>query len=273
MRRAALLLAGLLLAVAAATPARALELSGKFIAGGLVIGRTQPGATVRLDGKTVPVATDGEFLLGFPREPAKTAELTVVRPDGTRERKQLRIESRTYHIDRINGLPPRKVTPSAKDLKRIRHEKAIGDAAKEKADQTRLALFDSGFDWPADGRVSGVYGSQRILNGKPRRPHYGTDLAIGDGTPVRAMADGIVRLAYPHMFFNGTAVMLDHGLGLISYYIHLSKLEVTVGERVKKGQVIGLSGASGRATGPHLHWAVFLRGTPLDPALLVPARP
>lgn len=274
MRLAQVLLALLLAAAATATPAVALDLSGPFTEGGLVVGEVAPGTDVRLDGAAVPVGADGRFLIGFPRDAPATMPLSVVYPDGRTETRRLEIASREYDVQRIDGLPERQVSPySAEDLARIRREKELSDAAKTEAERTLESLFASGFQWPAEGRVTGVYGSQRILNGKPKRPHYGTDVAAPPGTPVVAMADGIVRIAHPGMFFNGATVMLDHGHGLVSHYIHLSLVEVELGQRVEKGQRIGLVGASGRATGPHLHWAITLRGVPLDPALLVSPRP
>ncbi len=266
MRRVlSLAVAALLLADA---PAGALDLTGDFVQGGLVAGRTQPGAQVRLGDRRVPVAPDGRFIIGFGRDAPATLRLTVQPPGGgAPQSRTLSIAGRTYKVQRIDGLPKRKVTPLAPDMKRIRRERKLITDVRAKAGPE--ALFSSGFQWPAKGRISGVFGSQRILNGEPRRPHNGIDVAAPPGTPVRAMADGLVALVHPGMFFAGKTVMLDHGLGLTSVYIHLRETSVAEGELVLKGQQIGEIGMTGRATGPHLHWGVSWFNTHLDPALLV----
>ncbi|MDP6175772.1 MAG: M23 family metallopeptidase, partial [Rhodospirillales bacterium] len=161
-------------------------------------------------------------------------------------------------------------TPGKLDLERIRREKSLLAAARSV--RSAQPLFLSGFAWPAKGRISGVYGSRRILNGKPRRPHFGLDLAAPEGTAVLAPADGVVRFAHPGMFFNGKTIILDHGLGLSTAYLHLSAVLVEPGQAVKKGQIIAKVGATGRVTGAHLHWGLRLGATELDPQLLVPPR-
>lgn len=258
-----------ILAVGGATffpgAAGALDLQGSFAQGGLVFGRAEPGATVTLDGKPVRVGKDGRFLIGFGRDSKATAELIVATAAGT-ELRALKIEKRRYDIQRIDGLPPRQVTPDPPTLKRIAAERERIAAARRR--DTEAPLFDAGFEWPARGRISGVYGSQRILNGEGRSPHLGVDIAAPTGTDVVAMSDGVVALADDDLFFTGKTVILDHGHGLTSVYAHLSATAVKQGERVKKGQPIGRMGATGRVTGPHLHWGVHWRGVGLDPALL-----
>lgn len=251
--------------------ASALELDGALSQGGLVVGRVAPGAKVFLDDRPIRVASDGLFVLGFGRKAARELLLTVRHPDGKEQAKTLRIKMRRYEISRVDGLPKRKVTPKAQDLKRIRAESGLIKQARRR--DTPDAYFRSRFVWPVVGRISGVYGSQRILNGKPRSPHGGVDIAAAHGTPVRAMADGIVTLAHRGMFFTGKTVMIDHGHGLLSVYAHLSTIDVKDGAMVKKGARIGRVGATGRATAPHLHWGVSWFATRLDPALVVGPMP
>ena len=257
-----------LLLLTLAAPAQAIEIDGKFIQGGMATGKVAPGSTVTLDGEAVAVAPDGSFLIGFGRNAKKKAVLRATPPDGAPETLTLAIERRSYKIQRIDGLPERKVTPrSPEDLARIRDDRAkiVGVRAR----RTLKTFFDTGFIWPVTGRISGVFGSQRILNGKPRSPHNGVDVAAPKGTPVKAMGDGTVALVHPGMFFSGKTVMIDHGLGLTSVYIHMDTTTVTQGDFVMKGAQIGTVGMTGRATGPHLHWGVSWFNTHLDPALLV----
>ncbi len=265
------LLALLLLLPASALAQEVLTLEGSFRQGGLVTGRTVPGATVALDGKPVRVSPDGIFLFGFGRDAAPTATLTVRLPDGYEEVQTLKVGQRDYRIQRIDGLPPKKVVPPPEAMAQIGRERKKKAAAFR--EDLPEAWFRSGWIWPAEGPISGVFGSQRILNGEPRRPHYGVDVAGPTGTPVVAPADGKVILAIPDMYFEGNAIFLDHGHGLKSVYMHLSELDVTEGQIVRRGERIGAIGATGRVTGAHLHWALYWFRLPLDPALLVPERP
>lgn len=262
---------GLLLLTTTPAWGQSLSLDGAMTQGGLVIGRTSPGAEITLDGRSIEVSADGAFLLGFAWNAAAEARLRAHFADGRTAERRLRIARRQFRVQRIDGLPPRKVTPSAADLVRIRAEKKLITAARK--NRSRSPMFLSGFIRPAAGPVSGVYGSRRILNGQPRRPHFGVDIAGPKGSPVHAMADGRVMFTHPGMFFNGKTILLDHGLGLSSIYIHLDGVVVKTGDRVKKGSLIGRIGESGRATGPHLHWAVRLNGIEVDPALVVTPAP
>lgn len=253
----------------AAFPAVALELEGALTQGGLVVGKVEPGAKVSVDGQPVTVSDRGYFLVGFGRDAPATAHLKVTRLDGEIQSRILEVAKREYEIQRIDGLPKRQVTPDAQARKRINADNAQIGAARRK--DTPRAYFTSGFAWPVEGRISGVYGSRRILNGQPRNPHNGVDIAAEPGTPVRAPADGVAALVHPDMFYTGKTLMLDHGLGLTSVYAHMSEILVAEGQRVNLGQPIGKVGASGRATGPHLHWGVTLFKTHLDPALIAGA--
>lgn len=261
------------LAPIAVVPALAsdLALDGTPTQGGLVIGRTQPGAAVSLDGRAVRVSPDGLYLLGFGRDAAKQATVRIVRPDGGIVTRTIGVAARKYDVQRINGLPPKQVSPDAETLARIERERALVVAAR--AEEREDTGFASGFAWPAFGPISGVYGSQRILNGEPRAPHFGVDIAAPPGTPVAACADGTVTLVHEDMFLSGKTVLIDHGHGLTSTYIHLSEILVSTGDRVRKGGVLGRVGDTGRVTAAHLHWGLNLFATPLDPALLVGAMP
>ncbi|MFQ6017157.1 MAG: M23 family metallopeptidase [Kiloniellaceae bacterium] len=251
--------------------ARELRLDGHFVQGGLVMGVTEPGAKVRLGGRAVRVTEAGRFIIGFGRDAPGEALLELSLPDGRVERHRLTIEKRAYPVQRIDGLPPKMVTPPEAVLARIRAENARIAAAR--AVDRPEALFESGFVWPAVGPITGVFGSQRVLNGRPRRPHYGLDIAAPEGSPVKAPADGVVALAHRDMYYTGGTVLLDHGHGLTSVYSHLKRVWVEAGDRLRQGDPIGVVGGTGRATGPHLDWRVNWFDQRLDPALLVPPMP
>ena len=244
----------------------ALSLEGPRVQGGLVIGHTEPGARVTVDGRPVRVSAGGAFLMGFGRDAKAKVALLIVHADGTRTEKTLKVATRDYPVQRIDGLPSRQVTPSPEDLERIRGDNA--KIAGVRVRDTDRPYFMSGFTWPARGPLSGTFGSQRILNGKPRRPHNGVDVAAPRGTSVVAAADGVVTLVHPDMFFTGKTVLIDHGHGLSSVYVHMDDIRVTQGQLVTKGTRIGTVGMTGRVTGPHLHWGVSLFGVHLDPALM-----
>lgn len=245
-------------------------LEGDFIQGGLVIGLTDPGSRVSLDGEAVRVCPDGQFLFGFTRDAGAEAVLEIRAPGGALERRVLTVVPREYKIQRIDGLPQKMVTPPAAVLTRIRREGAAIRAARMQ--DTPVAYFQSGFIWPAEGRISGVYGSQRILNGKPRRPHYGIDIAGPVGTPVIAPADGVVRLAERNLYYSGGTIILDHGHGLSSAFLHMHEVGVRVGDVLRQGDPLGTIGATGRVTGPHLDWRINWFEQRLDAGLLVPPR-
>lgn len=254
-----------------ATTVSAADLRGTFTQGGLVIGQAAPGSTVVFQGRRIPVGPDGSFLLGFGRDAKPRAELSVVAPDGTHDHRTLAIKQRQYKISRVDGLPRRHVTPDPKAVKRIRADNVL--ISRIRGLDSDVYGFLDGFAWPVQGRVSGVFGSQRILNGKPKSPHNGVDVAAPEGTLIRAPAAGVVAMTHDDMFYTGKTVMVDHGRGLTSVYAHMSAILVLDGQKVAKGDPIGRVGKSGRATGPHLHWGVTVRSTHLDPMLLTGPMP
>jgi murein DD-endopeptidase MepM/ murein hydrolase activator NlpD len=242
---------------------------GVFSQGGIVFGQTDPGTMVRLDGEKIDtIAPDGNFALGFERDYQGPATLTLTHADGSTEQFTYPIKHREFNIQRIDGLPPKMVTPDPAVMSRIKDDSR--QAREARTERFTTKYYKSGFIWPATGRISGVYGSQRILNGQPRAAHWGVDVAVPMGTPVVAPADGVVTLAHPDMYFSGATLFIDHGLGVVSAFLHLSEINVKVGDVVHQGDVVAHSGASGRATGPHLDWRVNVGPTRIDAALLVP---
>lgn len=270
MLRTAVFLLGWLI-VGSPAVAADLRLEGKLVQGGLVIGHTTPGSQVSQDGRRLRVSPEGEFLIGFGRDQGPVSVLEVTGPDSKTTRRELAVAPRDYRIQRIDGLPQRKVTPKPEDLARIRADIAAVRKARNREDQR--ADYHSGFIWPANGPISGVYGSQRVLNGKPRRPHFGVDVAAPVGAPVVAPADGVVTLAHPDMFYSGATLIIDHGYGLSSSFLHLNRILVSVGQHVRQGEPIAEVGASGRVTGAHLDWRMNLRDKRIDPQLLVGPMP
>ncbi len=252
-------------------PGLALDIQGALTPGGLIHVRLTPGASATLNGEAVPVGKDGLLVAGFGRDAKAEQVLTVTAPGGMTKRHLLTLKPRTYRIQRIDGLPKKKVTPPKRDWDRIGREAKLLNEARDARSGRRDFL--NGFVWPAKGRISGVFGSQRVLNGKPRRPHAGVDIAAPTGTPVFAAASGVVALTHPGMFFAGKTVLIDHGHGVSTIYIHLLEIAVKDGQAVKQGQRIGRIGKTGRATGPHLHWGLAWGRVRLDPALLVGPMP
>jgi len=261
-----------LLSVAAVGVARAADkvsLSGDISEGGLVVGQTEPGAKVSLDGRPLRLTPDGMFVFGFNRDAEKTAALDVTFPDGTTDHRMLDVTRTKYKIQRIDGLPEKMVSPNPQQLARIKREN--GQIIKAREADIDGSWFAQKFIWPAKGRISGIFGSQRILNGKPRAPHTGLDIAVPVGTELRAPAGGVVSLAQPDFYLTGGTLMIDHGHGVSSVFIHLSEIDVKVGDVVKQGQKVALTGATGRVTGPHVHWGLYWFDNRLDPRRLLPA--
>ncbi|GGD18476.1 M23 family metallopeptidase [Pyruvatibacter mobilis] len=268
-----LLSAAALLLAATIAPAHALDFQGRLVQGGMVIGTVAPGSEVTLDGSAVAVNDNGRFVIGFGRDYKDSALLAVIDPQtDEQEILPLVIEPRDYDIQRIDGLPPGKVTGfSEATLKRIRAENA--QVASARANTKRVDNFLESFIWPVKGRISGVYGSQRVLNGEPRRPHFGIDIAAPTGTPIVAPAGGTVVLAEKDHFFTGGIIIIDHGYSLSSTLFHMDTVEVEVGQVVAQGDRVGTVGATGRATGPHLDWRMNWGKERLDPQLVVGPMP
>jgi len=244
------------------------KLSGHLIQGGLVYGQAPSGTRVYYDERPLHLTAGGRFILGFSRDAAPRQTLTLVAADGRVTTEELQIAQRSYKIQRINGISKKLMEPSADDLVRINAEAEL--VAKARQVDSGLQDFQETFIWPVKGPITGVYGSQRILNGEARRPHFGVDISAPRGTPVVAPAGGIVTLSHPGMFFSGATLIIDHGHGLSSSFLHLDKILVKPGDRVAQGQPIARVGASGRVTGPHLDWRINWFDTRLDPQLLVP---
>lgn len=261
--------AALILVAAAATSADCrLELPRDVAQGALVFGTVAPGCRLAVDGRAVRVAADGRFVFGLGRD--APAEARVVATDGTGKRHEtvLPVKPRPWRIERVDGVPQGTVTPSPELAARIAREQARVAAARQRDDDRQDFRF--GFDWPLRGRISGVYGSQRVLNGTPKDPHYGLDIAAPTGTPVRAPAPGLVSFAADDLYLTGGTLLIDHGHGLSSVFLHLSRIDVREGERVEAGQVIAAVGATGRASGPHLHWGMNWFDVRVDPQPLLP---
>ncbi|MES9957634.1 MAG: M23 family metallopeptidase [Sedimenticola sp.] len=262
----------LLLIVGFSTPTWAgIELEGDAVQGGLMQGRVEPGSKVMVDKTKVRVSREGVFLVAFGRDHGDSSVIRITYPDGSEERQTVKVAKREYRIQRIDGLPKRKVVPKKEDLERIRRESAMIGKARRR-DDARTG-FLSGWIWPVEGPISGVYGSQRILNGKPRRPHFGVDIAVPVGTPVRSPADGIVTFTHDDMFFSGGTMIVDHGHRLSSSFLHLNKILVKQGQHVKQGDIIAEVGKTGRVTGAHLDWRMNYHAQRIDPQLLVPPMP
>jgi murein DD-endopeptidase MepM/ murein hydrolase activator NlpD len=255
------------LATSAAGAAGGLRLPGHLQQGQLVVGHASPGSEVEFSGRKLRVGDDGTFVFGIERDAPATATLTLRAADGKTSSVGLKIAKRQYRIERVDGLPQKTVTPDPETAARIEREQAaVADARKR--DDARED-FLRGFALPVQGaRISGVYGSQRIDNGTPKAPHMGLDMAVPVGTPVHAPAAGIVTFAEPDLVLTGGTVLIDHGFGLTSSFLHMSRLDVKVGDRVERGKVIGAAGMTGRASGPHVHWGFNWFDIRLDPALL-----
>lgn len=271
MKNLVLLAAALLLAGAAWAAEPPLELQGRMEQGGLVIGKAAPGAEAMLDGMALDMDAEGNFAFGFDRDHGKQARLTLRYPDGSSVDRMLDISPRDWKIQRVEGVPQKFVTPPPEAAAAIARSTKLKNEAREK--RAEGSWFRESFVWPATGPISGVFGSQRYYNGEARRPHYGVDVAAPSGTEIVAPASGVITLADMGMYFEGGLVFLDHGQGVTSLMMHMSRIDVKAGDRVEQGDVLGAVGATGRATGPHLHWGLYWRGAWLDPQRLVGPMP
>ncbi|WP_438765821.1 M23 family metallopeptidase [Kushneria sp. TE3] len=235
--------------------------------GSMVIGRVPPGSQVTHAGRTLGVTDYGTVVFGIGREAEGTSEVSVTPPGGQARTVGIRVTERDFPVERINGVPPKTVSPPPEIAERIRREQAGVSQARTRDE--RITDFAEDFIWPVKGRISGRFGNQRVYNGTPGSAHSGMDIAAATGTPVKAPAGGIVTFANPDLYLTGGTVLIDHGYGISSNFLHLSKLDVAVGDRVAQGDVIGEVGATGRATGPHLHWGMNWFDTRIDPLLVL----
>jgi len=244
-----------------------LEVQSEIEQGGLLRAKTISGSMIQFNGKNIRIDQDGNFIIGFPRNAPSDMIVKIIHPNGQIQKRKIKISQREYKKQYIEGLSEEKVTPSEKDLRIISEEKNL--IMKSRSLNTSTDIFLGKFIWPLQGTVTGVFGSQRILNGKPRSPHLGIDIAAEEGANIVSPAPGRILLAKEDMFFTGKTIMVDHGFGLTSIYAHLSEISVTKDQLIQQGEIIGKVGMSGRVTGPHLHWGVHWYNIGLDPALLV----
>ncbi len=253
------------------TDLSAIELHGTAAQGGMMVGvikvEAHTDTKILLDGAPIPILPSGQFVIGFGRTQRAQALFELIQSNGQTQRQILNIRQRQYDIQHIDGLDDDKVTPPPKAWPQIRRESQQKRAARTKL--FSLAGFAQKFVWPISGQISGIYGSQRVLNGQPRRPHYGLDISAQANTKIIAPADGIVTLTGKGFYFEGGLVFLDHGLGLSSAFLHLDKINVRVGQAVRQGDLIGFVGSTGRSTGAHLDWRIKWQRRNLDPALIV----
>ncbi|MFP7724609.1 M23 family metallopeptidase [Lysobacter sp. D1-1-M9] len=235
--------------------------------GGLVIGRTTPDAIVEYGGRRLHVTPYGSFVFGAGRDASGPLLLRITPPGGSALTHRVAVTPRDWPIERVDGVPPKTVDPPPAIAARIAREQAEVTAARERDDPR--TDFAQAFIWPVEGRISGRFGNQRIYNGTPGSAHSGMDIAAPAGAEVKAPAAGVITFARPDLYLTGGTVLLDHGHGISSNFLHLSRLDVQVGERIEQGQVIGAVGATGRATGPHLHWGMNWLATRIDPLLVL----
>ncbi|MGC6484682.1 MAG: M23 family metallopeptidase [Candidatus Puniceispirillales bacterium] len=271
MRRAYVFLVFTLMAAGLSAAANALEIKrGKPIQGGLVLLSAAPGASLTANGEPLMLNAEGLAIIGFHRDETDPVTITETDADGQTSSITLTPEKREYLEQRIDGLPKKMVTPPEEVLVRIGRDRENVIAARSHA--TAISAFAGPIIWPVEGIITGVYGSRRVLNGEPRAPHYGIDIAAPKGTPVKAPADGIIRMA-DDLYFTGWTIILDHGHGMSSTFLHLETTAVEVGDSVSQGQVIGTVGSTGRSTGPHLDWRINVFGKRLDPMLIAGPMP
>ena len=246
-----------------------LSLKGHSIQGGLISGLShKPLKSVKIDGVKVPLHPSNQlFVFGFGRDAKPSATLEVNFTDGESIQLDLDVAQREYKIDRVNGVAQKYVSPPASVTERTKKEAAAVYQARQK--MSFRSDFLEPVLKPAEGRISGVYGSQRVFNGVPKRPHFGLDIAAPTGTKIVAPWSGKVVFADPDLYYSGGTLIIDHGLGITSTYIHLSKLDVKLGDEIVKGQKIAEIGATGRVTGPHLDWRLNWFNRRLDPQLLL----
>jgi len=252
-------------------PALALEVvQGEPVQGGMLLLKTKPGNVLTYQGEPLMVSPEGFAVIGFHRDEDTPVTIRELTPDGSAKDHVFTPQIREYQEQRIDGLPAKMVTPPEDVMARIARDREVVKAARAHA--TPISAFSTPFIWPVHGIITGVYGSRRILNGEPRAPHYGIDIAASKGTPVKAPADGVIRMA-DDLYFTGWTIILDHGHGLSSTFLHLDTIDVPLGATVRQGEIIGTVGSSGRSTGAHLDWRINLFSKRLDPMLVAGPMP
>ena len=257
----------LLIAIIFSTNVVAVEFKGKFLQGHFIIGITEPGSKIIVDKKEVKVSEDGYFVFGIDRDRKFDVTITKI-INGKKEKIIKKVLKRKYNIQRIDGLEESNVTPPEEVYQRIKSENnKIGEARAINSD---LTFFKDQFIIPVKGIISGVYGSQRILNGKPRWPHYGIDIAAKQGTKIKSSGTGVVTMAEDDLYYTGGTVIMDHGHGISTIYSHLETVIVSVGDKINQGDLIGTVGSTGRSTGPHLDFRINWFQTRLDPMSVLP---
>ena len=245
----------------------AVEFLGNFKQGSFILGKTDPNSKVFIDDRKVRVSNDGYFAFGLDRDRKNNVLIKII---NKRETKLIekKVFKRKYKIQKIDGLPPKQVTPPPEVYERIKKDNIL--IGKARAIDSKLIFFKDKFIYPIDKYIiTGVYGSQRILNGKPRRPHYGIDFHAPEGTPVKSMMDGVVTLVENDMYFTGGTIIFDHGHGISTLYMHMKDINVKKGQKVRKGEIVGTLGQSGRATGPHLDIRLNWFDVKLDPETIL----
>jgi murein DD-endopeptidase MepM/ murein hydrolase activator NlpD len=245
---------------------KAIEFEGKFIQGHFILGKTSPDSEIIIDKKKVKVSKNGFFAFGLDRDRKFDVKITKIN-NGKKEIINKQVFKREYKIQRIDGLPENKVTPPESVYNRIKKEN--NEIGKARAINSDLIFFKEKFIMPVEGIISGVYGSQRILNGKPKWPHYGIDIAAKQGTIIKSSATGKVTMAEDDLYYTGGTIIMDHGHGISTIYSHLENVLVSVGDQINQGDVIGTVGSTGRSTGPHLDFRVNWFQTRLDPMSLL----
>ena len=248
-----------------------IKVSLDVLQGGIVVGKVVPGYRLTYSDRELHISSSGNFVFGIGRDTSGYAELKVFERNEAMSSKKIEIIKRDYKVQYVEGVPQRTVTPTETDLAKIRRDAVLVKAARKH--ELLEPLFLKGFVRPIQGQITGIYGSQRIYNGTPGRPHYGIDYAAPSGSKVFAPAPGIIRLSESDLFYSGGTIILDHGYGISSSFLHLSQVLVEVGDRVDFGDVIGLVGSTGRSTGPHLDWRMNWFDVRIDPEIVLDVLP
>ena len=235
--------------------------------GAMVIGKVPAGSTVRYAGRTLRITAYGSVVFGVGRDQTGPLQVSVQAPNAPAQDIRIEVTPRDWPIENINGVPPATVNPPKAIAERIQREQARVVAVRTH-DDARTG-FAQAFIWPVQGRISGRFGNQRVYNGTPKSPHSGMDIAAPTGSPVKAPADGTVTFVDPGLYLTGGTVVLDHGHGISSNFLHLSRIDAKVGDIIKQCDAVGAVGATGRATGPHLHWGMNWFDVRIDPLLVL----